>query len=367
VTGSKDHTTAAVTPWRRRAAYWSSAFLCALLLSLYRYLGDVASGGHAIARAPFINEFTGVFGAAVLVALILRPLTRRLPLQAHTWLRRVPVYLGVLVAFSILHTTLNWASRSILYPLFGLGRFDYGEMQVIYLMEFPIDVIGFTLFTAGFHIFDKYRAARDRELRTEQLERALAESRLHSLRLQLEPHFLFNALNTISSRMYEDVAAADEMLTHLAELLRTSLRTSSVQLVPLSSELDALKHYAAIMRGRFGDQVQMTIDVPGSCAGVLVPSLLLQPLVENAVRHGNASRLGHACIEVEARQVGDRLVLRVEDDGPGAPAGFESSDGIGLRATRDRLRLLFGDAHAFRAENSGRGFRVEIEMPWRQT
>jgi signal transduction histidine kinase len=347
--------------------YWSSAFLCALLLFLYRYLGDVASGGRAIAREPFINEFTGVFGAAVLVALILRPLTRRFPLEARTWPTRLPLYLAVLIVFSILHTTLNWASRSVLYPLFGLWRFDYGEMRVIYLMEFPIDVIGFTLFTAGFHIFDRYRASRDRELHTEQLERALAESRLHSLRLQLQPHFLFNALNTISSRMYEDVVAADEMLTHLAELLRTSLRTSSVQLVALSSELDALQHYAAILRGRFGDRVQMTIDVPASCAGVLVPSLLLQPLVENAVRHGNASRLGHACIEVVARQSGDRLVLRVEDDGPGAPSGFEDGDGIGLRATRDRLRLLYGDAHTFRAENGERGFRVTIEVPWRRT
>jgi two-component system, LytTR family, sensor kinase len=352
-------------PWRRHVTYWSAVFLCALLLFLYRFLGNVAEGGRAIAREPLINEFTGVFGAALLVVLFLRPLTRRLPLGRQTWPQRLPIYLGVLVAFSLAHTTLNWGSRSILYPLFGCGAYDYGRLPVIYLMEFPIDVIGFTLFTAGFHIFDAYRASRDRELRTEQLERALAESRLHSLRLQLQPHFLFNALNTISSRMYEDVSAADEMLTHLAELLRASLRTASVQLVPLASELGALDHYTAIMRGRFGDQVRVTIDVPPSCQEALVPSLVLQPLVENAVRHGNASRTGQGCIEVSARREGDRLVLRVEDDGPGAAHDVDASEGIGLRSTRDRLRILFGDAQRFEAANAGRGFRVVIEVPWR--
>jgi two-component system, LytTR family, sensor kinase len=341
------------------------ALLQGTLYFLYRYLELRAYRDDVPVLPTLINEFTGTLGGWALFLAVVLPVMRRWPVTRETWARRLPPYAALLLAFSAVHTTLNWGLRVVLYRLAGHGAYDYGRMPIRYLMELPIDATAYVLAATIAHLLWSHRAAHERELRAEQLERALAASQLRALRLQLQPHFLFNALNTIASTMYEDVPAADDMLTHLASLLRASLASTDVQVVPLAAELDGLRHYAAILHGRFGDRCALAVAVPEGCRDALVPSFVLQPLVENAVRHGRLATAGQGRIAVMAERTGEQLVLRVDDDGPGTTRDpWRANGGLGLRATADRLRLLFGDRQSMEAGNAAAGFRVTIRLPY---
>jgi LytS/YehU family sensor histidine kinase len=218
-------------------------------------------------------------------------------------------------------------------------------------------------------------AQREREWQAAELERSLLRAELSNLRLQLQPHFLFNALNTISSTMYEDVETADAQLTQLAELLRTSLRTSHAHEVPVRDELHLLAQYVALMQARFGEALVVEIDATDDVHDLLVPSMVLQPLVENAVRHGGVARVGHGRVSVRMRRVvtgatGD-LEIRVHDDGPPnamstRSAASDGDSGTGLSATERRLRLLYGGAQTMQAGAAAEGgFAVTLRIPLR--
>jgi two-component system, LytTR family, sensor kinase len=255
----------------------------------------------------------------------------------------------------------------MIFRLRGMGTYDYGYMPARYVMEFGQDAISYASFVAIITLYRYYRVTRQREVRTAQLERGLAQAELRNLRLQLQPHFLFNALNTISSTMYDDPRSADRQIGQLSQLLRLSLRTSHAQEVPLREELDVLSCYLGLMTARFGSRLRVNVATMPDVSDALVPSLLLQPLVENAIRHGNASNAAGGAIEVRVERVGASLHLRVADDGPGAPADTDIfAVGIGLSATRDRLRLLYGNSHRFLAGNQGPGFVVDIMLPYRR-
>ncbi len=349
----------------RRPSLWLASFagtsLISFLLFWYRYLEDVVTGRHGTFGWRAIDELTGaVYGVPIVVAMFV--VGWYFPLEREHWRKSLPAHGVALLLFSVIHTSLNWGVRATLYPVFGFGAYDYGAMPLRYLMEFPNDVIFYLINQVIVAAFRYYRTMRDREL-------SLAQAELRNLRLQLQPHFLFNALNTISATMYDDPAAADAMIEELSELLRLSLRTVHTQEVPLRAELEALSHYIALMRARFGDKLAVAVDVDPAATNALVPSLILQPLVENAVRHGKVSLLGSGRIDVRARRVGDRLTIDVLDDGPGATAAVANSKGVGLSATAERLRLLYGDAHGFSAGNAqvngGFGFAVAIAIPFR--
>jgi two-component system, LytTR family, sensor kinase len=234
-------------------------------------------------------------------------------------------------------------------------------------MEFGEDATGYASFVVLITLYRYYRTTRQREVRTAQLERGLAQAELRNLRLQLQPHFLFNALNTISSTMYDDPRAADRMIGQLSQLLRLSLRKSNAQEVPLRDELDVLSCYLGLMQARFGSRLRTSIDAEPGTLDALVPSLLLQPLVENAIRHGNASRAMGGTIDIRVSRAGTTLLVDVSDDGPGTPSGTDVfGNGVGLSATRDRLRLLYGAGHRFEAGNRDDGFAVHIELPYRR-
>ena len=336
-----------------------------LLRFSYLYLDDVVRDHPGTFLARLIEESTGAYAALLLFGGVVW-LFLRFPLDRPGWRRRVPVHvLGVLV-YSAVHTSMLWGSRVVLFPLAGLGPYDYGRMPTRYAMELANDVITYAVYVSVIVAFRYYAALRERELRAAELERGLAQAELRNLRLQLQPHFLFNALNTISATMYDAPEAADVMIGQLSDLLRLSLRTAHTHEVPLRAELETLELYAAIMRARFGDRLRLDVDAAPDVLDALVPSLLLQPLVENAVRHGNATRLGVGAIGVRARRRGPELLLEVTDDGPGAAPGRDPlGAGLGLSATASRLRLLYGDAHRFTAANAtGGGFAVTVAIPY---
>jgi two-component system, LytTR family, sensor kinase len=191
---------------------------------------------------------------------------------------------------------------------------------------------------------------------------------LNALRMQLDPHFLFNALNTISSQVERDPRLARRMIEHLGDLLRMSLQSKDRQEVPLAEELAFLDHYLAIQKIRFGDHLTIETRIAPEVKLASVPFLLLQPLVENAIRHGISRRSSGGTVVISAERVEDRLVIQVSDDGVGLPPGWdaESSVGVGLAVTRERIRGLHpnGASHLDVRNRASGGTEVKIALPF---
>lgn len=332
----------------------------------YMYFGDVARNEPGTFVHRLIEEATGAYTAAVLFVAVIA-FVWRYPLDRPGWRARLPAHTAAMITYTLAHTTLMWATRTLIFRVMGMGVYDYGYMPARYLMESGEDALSYASFVVVITLYRYYRITRQREVRTAQLERGLAQAELRSLRLQLQPHFLFNALNTISSTMYDDPRSADRMIGQLSQLLRLSLRTSHAQEVPLRDELEVLACYLGLMKARFGTRLRATVVALPDTSDALVPSLLLQPLVENAIRHGNTSHAAGGAIDVRVSHVDGILQIEVADDGPGVPAGTDVfAQGIGLSATRDRLQLLYGNAHRFEARNRGPGFVVTIALPYRR-
>jgi LytS/YehU family sensor histidine kinase len=207
----------------------------------------------------------------------------------------------------------------------------------------------------------------ERDLEAERVRSQLAESRLEALTAQLQPHFLFNTLQGISTLISHDPAAADAMLSDLSDLLREVLRANERREVTVDEELRVLESYLSISRRRFGNRLTVTVTRGANVGQALVPFFVLQPLVENALHHGVGSHAGPANVTVAARRENDRLVLTVEDDGPGVNAA-DAGRGIGLANTRERLSGLYGDAQRLDlGRKSDGGFGVRVELPFHET
>jgi len=213
---------------------------------------------------------------------------------------------------------------------------------------------------------ESQRRLRDERLRNAQLETRLAHSQLQTLRMQLQPHFLFNTLNAISALALADPAQARLMIARLSDFLRLTLEERHAQQVPLSHELELLQCYLGIQQVRFQDRLSTRLNVADDTLQAAVPSLILQPLVENALRHGLLAKAARGSLSVTTRRDGDRLHLEVEDDGLGLPPGG-ATEGLGLGNTRARLAMLFGSAATLRLlRREGGGTRVELYLPFRE-
>lgn len=351
-------------------------FLYALctLIGLYRFSTFYAQyrleGRHEPIRKILVNEMTGAY-SFFLVLPVLILFTSRLPLRRGNWFWVLPLYVLASVGFGVADTTLMTLSRTWIYPVADLGRYDPGPLFYRYLMEYHVQFMIFILVAATVHAAARLRASREREresaelaLRASNLQAQLSEARLTALQGQLQPHFLFNTLNMISSLMYEDVGKADRMMTRLSTLLRMSLDTSERPSVPLRQEMDILAVYLEIMEARFGQRLCVTRHMDDGVDEAQVPALLLQPLVENAIRHGAPEPDRQLEILVRAVRDGDHLRLEVCDNGPGLPVSDAMPDGLGLRSIRDRLAALYGDDAQLRLENlAPRGLRVTVELP----
>ncbi|HWZ27391.1 MAG TPA: histidine kinase, partial [Gemmatimonadales bacterium] len=307
----------------RAGLLWMASFVAlGLLMFAHYYLDVLARGRTEPVGIKLTEELTASIGAGVTLLLPLAAIKRHKGVLAH---------IGLLLTFSALHTSWNWATRSALFPLLGMGAYAYGRMPMRYLMELPTDVVIYAFVMTLVTIFARYREARDRELRLAHVESELTRVRLEALEGQLRPHFLFNALNTISSVMYEDVALADTLVTRLADLLRHTLTRPAGTEVALSEEIETLELYLAIMRARFAERLTVRVEVDGALRNARVPPLVLQPLVENAIRHGDPGPGAKASILVRACRENGRLLLQVEDDGPGVRGPV--TEGVGLGAT----------------------------------
>ena len=212
-----------------------------------------------------------------------------------------------------------------------------------------------------------FRRSQERERRAVELEARLASAQLQALRMQINPHFLFNALNSIATLVYVNPRAADEMLGDLSELLRRSLDTMDEQEIPLAQELEFIAAYIGIEQKRFGDRLRVEQSIPDELKKAMVPALILQPLVENAIRHGIEPRRGPGLIAIEAKREDKHLHLIVRDDGrglPGAELNGSARGGIGLANTEARLQALYGQDQRFSfGKAEPQGCQVDIHLP----
>lgn len=348
-------------------AVWFGIFTLIFLLSFfYRYLGDLAMGRSGTFTARLIEELTGCYSAGLLFLLVLK-FARRFRIDAWNWPWRLPLYLLAAVVFSLLHTTMMALSRQAVFRLAGMGEYDYGIMPIRYLMEMANYMLFYIAGVTLIHLYDHYRESRERELRTAQLETQLAQAELQSLQSQIHPHFLFNALNTISSVVYEDPRAADTMIARLSDFLRHSVNASRRQEVTLEEELIFLNLYLDIMRPRFEDRLRVKIEVEPGVNDALAPRLILQPLVENSIKYAADPDSGMINIAIKAARENGSLRIEVCDDGPGLATNARDvhGNGVGLANTAQRLEKLYGRNHEFAMRNveSG-GAMVSVKLPY---
>ena len=305
-------------------------------------------------RYTFMMAATEWYVWAAFTPMVAWLATRLQPTLVRWWGLVILALAGGPIAF--LKVTLTRVWRGVTNN--GTSYFQINDLVVQYFLFWAI-----VLATYGWLY---YRRSQERELRTSQLETLLAQTRLQMLSMQLQPHFLFNTLNTIAELVHQRPADAERMIGGLSHLLRETLHAGLVDRVPIEQELLLLDRYVEIQRARFGDRLQVHVSVEGEAARkALVPSLLLQPLVENAVKHGIGMRAGPGRIDVVVSLDGDALVIEIRDDGLGLAAGG-ITEGVGLKNCRSRLETLYG-AGACRLEianRAGGGAIVRIELPY---
>ena len=238
-----------------------------------------------------------------------------------------------------------------------------------YPMELSNDLVGFTSIVCLYYYFRKFRLAQAQQLAAAQLKTKLAEAQLENLRLQLQPHFLFNTLNTISSVMYEDVKAAESMVTQLSDLLRLTLRASRTHEIPLGDELQITRLYLDLMQKRYEEKLRVDYAIDGALNDSLVPQLILQPLLENSLRHGMKPSGEAIDISIAAHRDNGSLILKISDTGTGLGSSDPNSmlgRGVGLANIRDRLSQLYGDEQDFSIANrADGGAEVTLRLPYR--
>jgi two-component system LytT family sensor kinase len=346
--------------------WFSAATVISLLRFSYQYLDDLANQETGTFWARLIEEATGCYTSTMLfVGVTLFVL--RFRLQRDNWWRRLPAYLLGMVLFSVAHTTLMWLTRNLIFPLAGLGHYDYGILFYRYLMEFSNQVIFYWITVAVTHLIALYRESKARELRTAQLEAELAQAQLQALQSQIQPHFLFNALNTISAVIYEDAQAADMMIVRLSNFLRSLLNSSQTQEVTLKEELNFLNLYLDIMRPRFEERLHVTFAVEQGINEALLPKLILQPLVENSIKYAADPISGAVNIAVEAARSNGSLLLKVRDNGPGLQNDEQTllNKGVGLSNTAERLKHLYGDKQQLIINNADSGgLLIQVTLPY---
>jgi hypothetical protein len=339
---------------------WLLFWLLMNITAVQDYLRD----DHHDVWKPILWESSSAV-VATLLMLAQRRATRKydplLPSPVRWFARQLawlPVYWVTFVpaAFGIRHAVYAAAGEAYTHQAW-LPVFLYEDIKI---------TVFFTTFTTITFGVLSYHAMQKEKLRVERASAAMREAQLLTLTQQMQPHFLFNALNTISSLMHSDVARADAMLIQLADVLRATLDVSGQHSVSLEVELRLLRGYAALMSERFSDRVRIAWQVDDALLGVQVPVMSMQPLLENIFKHTVEKRRQSTAIAINVLREGDEVVLRLEDDGGMLPAAPEAppASGIGVRNLRERLAALYGERAAFTlTQLSPAGVRAEMRLP----
>jgi two-component system, LytTR family, sensor kinase len=341
-------------------------------LSLFFSVPSLARGD-GLMSVSLRGEFAWCWSWGLITPFILA-VDRRLPFSGKQIVRRTIVHLLASVFFTIIYRYVNVTAGAVLgsgsWNTLGISK----PLTLWKLNDFLWNWFICWMIVAALQAYRYYERYLSSELRLERMERSFTEARLNALRMQLDPHFLFNALNTISSHVERDPKLTRRMIEHLGDLLRRSIETKDRQDVSLAEEIEFLASYLAIQKIRFGEKLKFDIQIEPAVRYAALPSLLLQPLVENAIRHGISHRASGGTVIVSAQKIDDRLEVIVQDDGVGLPQGWtlESSarsgvTGLGLSVTRERIKTLYPNGESsftVRPRRSG-GVEVDIFLPLR--
>ncbi|HXW06689.1 MAG TPA: sensor histidine kinase [Vicinamibacterales bacterium] len=307
---------------------------------------------------------------AAFVPTIFR-LAQRFHVGSRHWPRSVGIHCGCAVLLALMHAGCMIGVRSVLWP-------DAGKManvawstfaQRLFLINLDWLLATYWAVLGLSYALSYNREAQQRQIREAHLEARLVEARLRTLEAELHPHFLFNTLHAISTLVHSDGDAADRMISRLSDLLRLTFDRSGAPGIPLHEELEFLQKYLEIEQIRFQDRLAVRFEIDPETLDAEVPRLILQPLVENAIKHGVSPRAGQGLVQVAAQRRGERLWLEVRDNGVGLTAGARArlDSGVGLSNTRDRLECLYGEAHRLEFSDGTNGLAVRVEIPFHRT
>jgi two-component system, LytTR family, sensor kinase len=338
---------------------WAIIFLCwngfALFFTSQSYMFQARSAAPIEWKGPLFNWLLGSYTWFVLTPLILK-LSNHFPLQRGKLLRSVGIHFLAAPFFNIITIIIFVIARGLILGPFPDARALFESARSFLIAELHGGILLYWAIICISQGMDYYRRYRDRELLASNLEARLAEAQLDALRTQLHPHFLFNALNSVSVLMRKDVDAADRMLLQLSNLLRVTLAKSAAHEIRLKQELEILERYLEIEQIRFHDRLTVRLQVDPSALDAMVPQLFFQPLVENAIRHGIADREVGGVIDISAEHQNGMLNLQVRDNGPGLNALRSNLvEGVGLSNTRSRLDYLYGPGSRFEVRDAEEG------------
>jgi signal transduction histidine kinase len=343
--------------WNPRVAVWMMAIPLGLIDGLHGYI-HAYSTNSAIAALRVVTDWGAFLGFIWLVPR----LSRLVPIDIGGWRRNVLIHVAVVLAVQYAHFSVLAVLAHSLIPGWPVSR------ALGLLADYPRDLLAYWMIAGYYHAVRYHSVVHEREMAAAKLATSLAEARLEMLHRQLSPHFLFNSLNAISTRALQgNQNAVTEMLAILGDLLRATLRDTPRTLVPLSNEVSFLSGYLEFQKLRFGNRLDVRLEIAPDAVDALVPTMILQPLVENAIEHGMSSDSPVSVITIRAAVEGERVRLTVTDCGP----GFDSADafvkGIGLSTTESRLRELYGAAHQVEYTRVPRaGASVTISIPFRE-
>ena len=354
--------------WARLAIIWGIWTFIGLVFTLQGYFTSYRSER----PTPFVEslymQMIWAYVFALATPLVLWAVTR-ISLERDNWVRAALLHMPISIVLSVLLTALG---RVLIWLRWGWpqGRPLTFESITRFVIANFTEAIGiYMLIALTGYAFSYYCRFREGQVRTLQLEAQLSQAQLHALKMQLHPHFLFNTLHSISALLNKDAEAARKMITRLGDFLRLTLENSGAQEVTLRQEMEFLGCYLEIERVRFQDRLITHMDVAQQTLDAKVPNLILQPIVENAIRHGIAPRSTPGRIEIEAKQRNGTLRIQIRDNGPGLSAHRTSENvfkkGLGLANTETRLQQLYGPAHSFNLSNKpDGGLIVTLEIPF---
>lgn len=355
----------------RYGVRWPLVFLVATVLGAlssalaWKFAQSLGKAGPPLATLIVLNCSYWYIWALFTPSIVW--LSQHFRLERQGLLRAAAVHLPSVALFSLAHIMAMagvqwWLAMSIGKPFAW-----WTEAQQSALQNFDWEMMTYWAIAGLSHAVLYYRESRERALRTAQLETKLIEAQMRTLRQQLQPHFLFNTLHAISALMHRDVDAADRTLIRLSDLLRMTLENLGEQQVTLKTELDFLTKYLEIEQTRYADRLTVEFDVQAEALDVLVPTLLVQPLVENAIKHGISRKKGPGHITITARGAHDKLCIEVRDDGVGLSESALGAlqKGIGVSTTRARLQHQYGADYRFEFHRLPEGLAVVVAVPWR--
>ncbi|HEX8072787.1 MAG TPA: histidine kinase [Pyrinomonadaceae bacterium] len=357
----------------RRLAGWLSIFGCFTLVGLMFagqwYVGYTANG-YPITWTQVLTWALTEWWLWALLAPFILWCAHQFYIDRQNRRRTIPVHLALGIGFSFAHIVLHAAAEQWTPWAWAPDEQMSFSTSFYHLLtkKFHLNLLTYFVIVGVSHALEYYRRYQERERTAAQLEAQLSRAQLQALKMQLHPHFLFNTLNTISALIHRDPRAADRMVARLGDLLRLTLDNSGVEEVTLKEELEFLEKYLEIERTRFHDRLSVRLQVDPASLDARLPNLLLQPLVENAIKHGISARPGAGHIEISAQRDNGSLQLAVRDDGTGLPADWQTTGqlGVGLANTRARLAQLYGAQHVFTLANvPGGGLEVAITIPFR--